>query len=74
VPERAAFRALGWVLQGPGRFALAQKLGRLAQRPFLRGGVIGWLPGVLGGWTRGRDLRPVARETFREWWSRERGA
>ena len=74
VPERAVFRALGWVFQGPGRFALAQKLGRLAQRPFLRGDVIGWLPGVLGGWTRGRDLRPVARETFREWWSRERGA
>jgi L-lactate dehydrogenase complex protein LldF len=73
VPERAIFRALGWVFQTPRRFALAQRLGRLAQRPLLRGGVIRRLPGVLGGWTRGRDLRPVARETFREWWRRERG-
>jgi L-lactate dehydrogenase complex protein LldF len=74
MPERAVFRAMGWVFQAPRRFALAQRLGRLAQRPLLRGGVIRWLPGPLGGWTRGRDLRPVARETFREWWSRERGA
>ena len=73
VPERTAFAALGWVFQSARRFGLAQRLGRLAQRALLRGGVIRWLPGVLGGWTRARDLRPVARETFREWWRRERG-
>ena len=71
-PERATFRAIAWVFGGPRRFGLAQRLGRLAQRPLLRGGVIRGLPGLLGGWTRGRDLRPVAGETFREWWSRER--
>ena len=72
--ERAAFGAVGWLFRGRRRFALAQRLARVAQRPLLRRGLIHWLPGPLGGWTRGRDLRPVARESFREWWSRERGA
>jgi len=72
--ERTAFAAVAWGLAGPSRFSLAQRLGRLLQRPFLRGGVLRRLPGPLAGWSRGRDLRPVARETFREWWSRERDA
>ena len=72
--ERAAFGAVAWLFRSPRRFALAQRLARVAQRPLLRRGLIRRLPGPLGGWTRGRDLRPVARETFREWWSRERRA
>jgi L-lactate dehydrogenase complex protein LldF len=73
VSERATFRTIAWMFGSSRRFGLGQRLGRLAQRPLLRAGVIRRLPGLLGGWTRGRDLRPVARETFREWWSRERG-
>jgi L-lactate dehydrogenase complex protein LldF len=73
VPERAAFAAAAFAFAGRRRFALAQRLGRQAQRPLLRGGLVRTLPGPLGGWTRGRDLRPVAHETFREWWDRERG-
>jgi L-lactate dehydrogenase complex protein LldF len=70
-PERVAFGAVAWAFGRPRRFAFAQRLARLAQIPFVRGGLVRRLPGPLSGWTRGRDLRPAARETFRAWWCRE---
>jgi L-lactate dehydrogenase complex protein LldF len=65
--ERAAMRLLAWVFASERRFRWAQRLARLGGRPFDRGGRIRRLPG-LGGWTEARDLRPVAPQTFREWW------
>ena len=70
--EAAAMRGLGWVFRDPRRLALAQRLARLAQAPFVRGGTISWAPGPLARWTRARELQPVARESFREWWGRRR--
>jgi L-lactate dehydrogenase complex protein LldF len=67
-PERSAMRLVGLVFGGARRFALAQRLTRLAQRPFVRGGAIRRLPGPLGEWTRTRDLKAVPRTSFREWW------
>jgi L-lactate dehydrogenase complex protein LldF len=64
-PESAAMRLVAWTFASAGRFALAQRLARLVQRPLLRAG-------LLSAWTRTRDLKPVPRETFREWWRRER--
>ncbi len=52
-------------------FEAAQRLGRLAQWPFVSGGWIRHLPGMLGNWTAVRDLRPMPKQTFRSWW-RER--
>jgi len=73
-PEKAAFCAAACAFGSPRRFAAAQSLGRAAGLPLgARSGVISRLPGPLAGWTQGRDLRPVARETFRAWWARERG-
>ena len=71
--ERGVFGAAAAVFGGPRRFAWAQRLGRLAQRPLLRGGVVRRLPPPLQGWTQGRDLRPVPAKTFREWWAAEHG-
>jgi L-lactate dehydrogenase complex protein LldF len=65
-------RAVAWAFSGRRRFALAEALGRLAQRPAVRGGAIRRLPAPLAGWTRTRDLRPLARESFRDWWERTR--
>ena len=48
----------------------AQKLARIGQMPFVHDGVITSLPGMLGGWTAFRDLAPVPRESFREWWAK----
>ena len=71
--ERTAMRFVGWIFGSPRRFALGQRLGRLAQRPFDREGVIHRLPAPLSAWTRSRDMQPIARESFRDWWRRERG-
>ncbi len=66
--ERLSMRAVGWAFEGRRRFELAQRLGRIAQRPFLRRGTIERLPGPLAGWTSTRDLRPLAGQSFRDWW------
>jgi L-lactate dehydrogenase complex protein LldF len=68
--ERLAMRAAGWVFGGRRRFEVAQRLGRIAQAPLVRGGSIRRLPGPLARWTRTRDLKPVARRSFHEWWRR----
>jgi L-lactate dehydrogenase complex protein LldF len=65
--ERIVMRGVAWSFGGRRRFELAQRLGRLAQRPLLR-------VGAMSAWTRTRDLKPVPRESFRDWWRRERGA
>lgn len=66
--EGLAMRFLARVFADPSRFAQAQKIGRLGQRFFLKDDVIERLPGPLGGWTTMRDVFPVAKTTFREWW------
>ena len=71
--ERALMRGVAWVFGRPWRLSAAQRLGRLGQRPLVRAGAIRRLPPPLSKWTRTRDLRPVAAESFRSWWRRERG-
>ncbi len=66
--ERVADGVLGWVFARRRRFELAQRLGRVVQRPLVRAASIGRLPGPLAGWTRSRDLQPLAGESFRDWW------
>jgi L-lactate dehydrogenase complex protein LldF len=70
--ERLAMNAAGWIFNGPRRFAAATRIGRLGQRPLIRGGRIVRLPPPLASWTRSRDLRPLSRESFRDWWARRR--
>ena len=65
--ERLAMRALAWVFRSERRFALAQRLGRLGGRLFVRDGITR-LPG-LREWTRTRDLPPVSNQPFRDWWA-----
>jgi L-lactate dehydrogenase complex protein LldF len=66
--ERAAMRTLARVFGNRRLYERAQRLARLGDRPARH------LPGPLARWTEIRDLRPLPKETFREWWSRERGA
>jgi L-lactate dehydrogenase complex protein LldF len=68
--ERALMRTVAWFFGNRTRFEAAERLGRWLQRPLVRRGAIRRLPPPLSGWTRARDLRPVARETFREWWGK----
>jgi L-lactate dehydrogenase complex protein LldF len=70
--ERVVMRSAAWLFGSARRLRAAQRLAQLAQRPFVHGGSIGRLPGPLANWTRTRDLKPVAAESFRSWWRRER--
>src|SRR5881296_1080852 len=66
--ERLVFRAFRRLLASPAAFALSARVGRVLQRPFLRGGRLVRLPLFFGKWTATRDLPPIARRTFHERW------
>ncbi|HEX4520522.1 MAG TPA: LutB/LldF family L-lactate oxidation iron-sulfur protein [Gaiellaceae bacterium] len=66
--ERMFMRTVAWLFRGRRRFEMAQRIARLGQRPFVRGGAIARLPPPLSGWTKTRDLRPIAPQSFRDWW------
>jgi L-lactate dehydrogenase complex protein LldF len=72
--EAGAMKAMAMIFRSERRFRAAQRLGRAAESPLVRkDGWIGWLPGLLGGWTQVRDLQEMPKETFRDWWEK-RGA
>ena len=73
--EALAMRAIAMVFRSESRFRAAQRLGRIAELPLVRKdgqgeGWIGWLPGMLGGWTQVRDLQAMPKQSFREWFER----
>ena len=72
-PENVAMRALAKTFSDPALYENAQRLARVGQWPFARSGKIKSLPGRLAGWTEVRDLKPVPKQSFREWWKEERG-
>ncbi|MFO1052276.1 MAG: LutB/LldF family L-lactate oxidation iron-sulfur protein [Planctomycetota bacterium] len=67
--ERIAFGAWSFMVRSRRRFEFASFLARLGQRLFVRDGRIGTGPFALRAWTRGRDLRPLAKESFRARWA-----
>jgi L-lactate dehydrogenase complex protein LldF len=74
-PEALAMKTAGAIFRSERRFRAAQRLGRFAETPLVHKdgsgeGWIGWLPGLLGGWTQVRDLKEMPKETFREWWEK----
>lgn len=74
-PEALAMRELARIFISPERYERAQRLARHGQRFFMHGGVIDHLPGMFSGWTTARDLAPVPRQSFRDWWrARQKGS
>jgi L-lactate dehydrogenase complex protein LldF len=69
VTERVAMKAAAFALAGSRRLSAAQRLARMAQIPFEHEGNLNHLPGMLGGWTEFRDLAPVPKMSFRDWWA-----
>lgn len=67
-PEALAMKTAAAIFTSRRRFEAAQRLGRIAQWPMVSHGWMRNLPGLLGNWTRVRDLRALPRQTFREWW------
>ena len=78
-PESIAMKAMAMIFRSETRFRAAQRMGRMAETPLVHKdgqgqGWIGWLPGMLGGWTQVRDLREMPKVTFREWFEKREGA
>ncbi|SNS93626.1 L-lactate dehydrogenase complex protein LldF [Granulicella rosea] len=78
-PEALAMRGMAMIFRSEARFRAAQRFGRMAETPLVRKdgngeGWIGWLPGLLGGWTQVRDLQEMPKETFRDWWEKRADA
>jgi L-lactate dehydrogenase complex protein LldF len=73
-PEKAAMKAMYRAFSSARSFERAQRAARLGSRPLSRHGRIGRLPWPLSGWSATRDLLAPPKETFRDWWRRERGA
>jgi iron-sulfur cluster protein len=71
--EKAAMRGLFRAFSSARAFERAQAAARLGSRPLSRKGRIGRLPWPLSAWTDTRDFPEPPKETFREWWRRERG-
>jgi L-lactate dehydrogenase complex protein LldF len=73
--EAGAMKAMAMIFRSERRFRAAQRMGRVAESPLVgKDGWIGWLPGMLGGWTQVRDLQEMPKETFRDWWEKRGGS
>jgi L-lactate dehydrogenase complex protein LldF len=71
-PEAIGMAAMSWVMSGPRRFHVAQRLAT-AGRLLSRQGKIRKLPFPGSKWTDSRDLPAPAKESFSAWWKRTRG-
>jgi len=71
--EGRLMRTVARTFASARRFVLAERTGRVLQRPFVRGSRIVRLPAPLSGWTASRDLKPLAPQSFRDWW-KDRGS
>jgi L-lactate dehydrogenase complex protein LldF len=77
-------RLPGWLEKGMARYAKTvvdpDRWARAKKWAARLGGLVsseGWirrLPGPARGWTRGRDFKRPARESFNDWWRTRRGS
>jgi L-lactate dehydrogenase complex protein LldF len=64
--------AAATVFENGSYLQFAQQIARLGQIPFVsKNGFIEHLPWMMSGWTQTRDLAPIPKQSFRDWW-RER--
>jgi len=66
VLERLAYKIFGLVANEPKFWRLAKKIGWLSQP--LHGAVRGSALDPAKSWTKTRDLPPMPRESFKDWW------
>ena len=69
--ERLGFRLYAGIVNRPGWYAFVRSAARMLQKlhPLVKGKRLD--PAY--GWTRTRDLPPIARETFKEHWKKRKG-
>ena len=67
--EKAAYQFWARIMQNRRTYDLAVDAAQLLQRllPTNRG-MLRFLPPPFNGWTKSRDMQPLAAETFAQWW------
>jgi L-lactate dehydrogenase complex protein LldF len=68
--EQTAYKIFVYLANRPALWALAKKLGRLGQP--LQNLVKGTALDPARAWTQTRDLPPLAKESFKDWWKKRR--
>jgi L-lactate dehydrogenase complex protein LldF len=58
----------------PWAYRLAGRLSAMATRLMAHDGWISALPGPLAGWTKSRDFKPMAPESFQDRWKKRKGS
>ena len=70
--QQVAFKGFENTMKSPALYKISGKAGRAAQKPLVKDGSVRPLPSPLGGplagWTKNRDLPPLAEKSFRELW------
>jgi L-lactate dehydrogenase complex protein LldF len=67
--ERAAMRLLARILSSRRRYEAAQTVLALGRAPLASRRLTRALPGPIAGWTSARELPPIPKQTFRDWWT-----
>ena len=69
--EKFLFQAWSWMIRNRGLYDVAVKLAATGQKLFTqKDGMIRRLPPPMHGWTKGRDIKPLATESFVQSWRR----
>ena len=66
--ERLIMGLLGRIFRSPRAYRWALRVARWAMKGRAQDGWIDSLPGYGRGWTAGRDVPPLAAESFGDWW------
>ena len=71
--EKAAFYLWSWIIRSRRVYEVLLRLASYGQRIFPHhNSMIGWLPPPLSGWTRHRDMAPLAEKSFMQRWKKGR--
>ena len=69
--EKFLFQAWSWIIRHRGRYDLAVKLAAAGQKLLAqKDTMIHRLPPPIHGWTKGRDIKPLAAESFISRWKK----
>ncbi|AJY76139.1 LutB/LldF family L-lactate oxidation iron-sulfur protein [Paenibacillus beijingensis] len=72
--EKMSFGAFGFMASHPAVYSKAAKIASAGTTLWAKDGYISGGPGLLAGWTAGRDLPQPAKQSFRDWWKEKGGA
>ncbi|MGH1143618.1 LutB/LldF family L-lactate oxidation iron-sulfur protein [Bacillus pseudomycoides] len=70
--EQLAFKGFSFMASHPFVYEKAVKMARTGLSIFAKDGYIANGPGPLKGWTESRDFPKPAKQSFRDWWEKEK--